>query len=230
MTPIEGLKPYGKRQAMNNFSYNYIQQLKEVLDAFPHHQFNRFYEVLIEAYEKEKHIFIMGNGGSGSTASHWVCDINKECCIHNGKRFKMISLTDNIPTMLAYGNDLSYEDIFLEQLINFFIPGDVVIGISGSGNSVNVIKAIEYANANGGITVGLCGYSGGTLLNLVQIPLHIPVADMQKTEDVHLIVGHIFMQRFLVEMKKRIKDHMTGVADNIVMLAASPSSIKRSTK
>jgi D-sedoheptulose 7-phosphate isomerase len=186
---------------MNNFSYDYIQHLKGVLDAFPHDQFNCLYEALIDAYKDDKRIFIMGNGGSGSTASHWACDINKGCCVNSGKRFKMISLADNIPTMLAYGNDLSYQDIFLEQMINFFVPGDVVIGISGSGNSGNVLKAIEYANANAGITVGLCGYSGGKLLEMVQIPIHIAVPDMQKAEDIHLIVGHMVMQRFLQEMQ-----------------------------
>jgi D-sedoheptulose 7-phosphate isomerase len=88
----------------------------------------------------------------------------------------------------------------LEQLVNFFVPGDVVIGISGSGNSINVLKAIEFANANGGITVGLCGYSGGKLLEMAQIPVHISVPDMQKVEDVHLMIGHMVMQRFLAEM------------------------------
>jgi D-sedoheptulose 7-phosphate isomerase len=185
---------------MNNFSYHYIQHLKEVLDAFPHQDFDRLYRVFLQAYEEGRHIFIMGNGGSGSTASHWACDLNKGCCLSKKKRFKLISLTDNIPTMLAYSNDLSYEDIFLEQMLNFFVPGDVVIGISGSGNSQNVIKAIEYANVNGGVTVGLCGYSGGKLLSLVQIPIHIAVPDMQKVEDVHLIIGHMLMQRFLQEM------------------------------
>jgi len=185
---------------MNNFSHTYLQRLKEVLDSFPHDQFNRFYEALVAAYNHDKHIFIMGNGGSGSTASHWACDINKGCCLNREKRFKMISLADNIPTMLAYGNDLSYDDIFLEQLRNFFVPGDLVIGISGSGNSPNVLKAIDYANTHGGISAGLCGYGGGKLLSLVQIPLHIAVPDMQKVEDVHLIIGHIVMQRFLQEM------------------------------
>jgi D-sedoheptulose 7-phosphate isomerase len=191
---------------VHNFSYSYIQHLKEVLDVFPHDQFNRFFQVLVDAYKNDKHIFIMGNGGSGSTASHWACDINKGCCLGPGKRFKMLSLTDNIPTMLAYGNDLSYEDIFLEQLKNFFIPGDLVIGISGSGNSTNVLKAIEYANAHDGITIGLCGYGGGKLLGLVQIPIHISVPDMQKVEDVHLIIGHMVMQRFLLEMDGVRKD------------------------
>jgi len=179
---------------MNSFSYNYIQHLKDVLDSFPHDQFDRFYEVLIEAYKNDKHIFIMGNGGSGSTASHWACDINKGCCVTNGKRFKMISLADNIPTMLAYGNDFSYEDIFLEQLRNFFVPGDVVIGISGSGNSVNILRAIDYANERGAETVGFCGYPGGNLESVVKHVVHANIRDMQFAEDVHLIVGHIAMK------------------------------------
>lgn len=186
---------------MENFSYHYIKQLKEILDTFPHYQFDRLYEVLTKAYKEGKHIFIMGNGGSGSTASHWACDINKGCCVNQERRFKMISLTDNIPTLLAYSNDLSYEEAFVEQLKNFFVPGDVVIGISGSGNSMNVIKAIEYANAHGGITVGLCGFSGGKLYEITHISLLISVMDMQKVEDVHLMVGHMIMQKFLQDYK-----------------------------
>jgi D-sedoheptulose 7-phosphate isomerase len=99
--------------------------------------------------------------------------------------------------MLAYANDLSYEDIFIEQLKNFFVPGDVVIGISGSGNSENVLKAIEYANKNGGTTVGLCGFSGGKLYQIVNIPILAKVDDMQKIEDIHMIVAHISMQRIM---------------------------------
>ena len=142
---------------MNNFSFEYINGLKDVLDAFPHEDFERLISAMMDAYDQENQIFVMGNGGSGSTASHWVCDINKGCCLHLDKKFKMMSLNDNIATMLAYANDLSYEDVFAEQLKNFFEPGDMVIGISGSGNSGNVLKAIEYANENDGKTVGLCG-------------------------------------------------------------------------
>lgn len=109
-------------------------------------------------------------------------------------------LNDSVPTMLAYANDLAYEDIFVEQLKNFFIPGDVVIGISGSGNSVNVLKAIEYTNANDGKTVGLCGYSGGKLYVMVDIPILVKIDDMQKVEDVHMIVVHMTMQRILKEL------------------------------
>lgn len=142
---------------MTTFSVEYIEQLKDVLDSFPHEQFERLTEAMMDAYREDRRIFVMGNGGSASTASHWVCDVNKGCCLHSDKKFKMICLNDSIATMLAYANDLSYKDVFAEQLKNFFEPGDMVIGISGSGNSGNVLKAIEYANENDGKTVGLCG-------------------------------------------------------------------------
>lgn len=180
---------------MHPFSCQYIQNLKRVLDSFPHESFEKLIQIMLEAYNEGKHVFVMGNGGSASTASHWACDINKGCCMKNEKKFKMICLNDSISTMLAYANDFSYEDIFIEQLTNFFIPGDVVIGISGSGNSMNVLKAIEYANIHGGITVGLCGFAGGKLYSIVQIPILASTNDMQQIEDVHMIVAHMTMQR-----------------------------------
>ena len=113
----------------------------------------------------------------------------------------MMSLNDSIPTLVAYANDLSHEDVFAEQLKNFFVPGDVVIGISGSGNSGNVLKAIEYANKNKGKIVGLCGYSGGKLYGMVDIPILVKIDDMQKVEDVHMIITHMTMQRVLEELR-----------------------------
>jgi D-sedoheptulose 7-phosphate isomerase len=151
-------------------------------------------EAFLKAYNDEKHIFVMGNGGSASTASHLACDINKGVSFGQEKRFKVICLNDNIPTMLAYANDLSYEDMFLEQLKNFFRAGDVVMGISGSGNSKNVLKAVSYAAENNGKTIGLCGFQGGELATLADIPLIVRSDDMQKIEDVHMIVVHMLMQ------------------------------------
>ena len=182
---------------MNVFSDTYICDLKEVLDDFPHEQFERVIDAMLDAYYNDKHIFTMGNGGSASTASHWVCDINKGCSLGKEKKFKMMCLNDSISTMLAYANDLSYEDVFVEQLKNFLVSGDVVIGISGSGNSENVLRAIDYANNNGGTTVGLCGYSGGKLFQRVDIPVLAKVDDMQKVEDIHMIVVHMSMQRII---------------------------------
>jgi D-sedoheptulose 7-phosphate isomerase len=185
---------------MRDSSYEYIEDLKRVLDEFPHFHFERLIKVLLRAYHNEQHIFVMGNGGSASTASHWVADLNKGCCLNLEKKFKMLSLCDSISSMLAYGNDLSYGDIFVEQLKNFFVPGDVVIGISGSGNSKNVLNAIDYANDNGGITVGLCGFSGGQLCRSVQVPILARVADMQMVEDIHMVVVHMTMQRLIKEL------------------------------
>jgi D-sedoheptulose 7-phosphate isomerase len=136
----------------------------------------------------------MGNGGSGSTASHFACDINKGCCIDLEKKFRVICLNDNIPTMLALSNDISYESIFLEQMKNFFNSGDLVIGISGSGNSENVLRAIKYASENNGRTIGLSGFSGGNLSKLVDVSFIADIDDMQKVEDIHMIIVHMIMQ------------------------------------
>lgn len=186
---------------MKDLSFQYIEGLKRIMDKFPHFYFNRMVEALLKAYHEERWIFVMGNGGSASTASHWVCDVNKGCCLSYEKKFKMMCLNDSISTMLAYANDLSYDGIFVEQLKNFFHPGDVVIGISGSGNSKNVLNAIEYANAHGGITIGLCGFMGGHLHRSVHIPILAQISDMQKVEDIHMIVVHMAMQRLEKELR-----------------------------
>jgi len=183
-----------RRGMIEGFSSKYIGELKALLDRFPHETFHKIFEALLNAYKQDRHIFVMGNGGSGSTASHFVCDINKGSCSGLDKRFKMICLNDNIPSILAYANDQSYEDIFVEQLKNFLKEGDVVIGISGSGNSRNVLKAIEYAKEKGAVTIGLCGYDGGELSRVVDISLVAGINDMQKSEDIHMIVVHMLMQ------------------------------------
>ena len=100
-------------------------------------------------------------------------------------------LSDNVPTLTAYANDLSYDEVFVEQLRNFLEPGDLVIAISGSGNSRNVLKAVEYANRSGAITLGLTGYDGGELRRMAQHGVHIPIADMQVTEDLHMVLDHL---------------------------------------
>lgn len=133
----------------------------------------------------------MGNGGSASTASHFACNFNKELSFNKTNRFKMICLNDNIPTLLAYANDISYDVIFVEQLKNFLKKNDVVIGISGSGNSKNVINAIDFANSVGSITVGLTGFNGGNLKKLAKYSVNTNLNDMQITEDIHLSLCHI---------------------------------------
>lgn len=151
-------------------------------------------KVLLDAYEKGNQIFICGNGGSASTASHFAADINKGVSYALEKRFKIIPLTDNLSTITAYTNDLNYEIIFVEQLKNFFNHGDVLIGISGSGNSKNVLNAIEYVNENKGISIGWTGFSGGKLKEISQFSINANVDDMQISEDMHMIFTHLMMK------------------------------------
>src|ERR1017187_341573 len=147
---------------------DYFSRLKNAVNKVSIEDLNILINVLVESRESGRTIFIMGNGGSAATASHFVCDFNKGVSVENEKKFKFICLNDNIPSLMAYANDLSFEHIFVQQLKNYFVKCDVVIGISGSGNSMNVVKALEYANNNGGITVGLTGYNGGKIKKLAK--------------------------------------------------------------
>jgi D-sedoheptulose 7-phosphate isomerase len=176
------------------FAKQYIDRLKGVMDNFEVRLFDQMVTMVLDAYERRAHIFVMGNGGSGATASHLACDINKGCCLDLNKKFKMICLNDNMPTMLALANDISYDAVFEEQLKNFFDPGDLVIGISGSGNSENVLRAIGYAANHGGRTIGWSGFGGGKLATLVELALVAQSHDMQQVEDLHMIIAHMAMQ------------------------------------
>lgn len=179
---------------VKDYSIRYFNDIKTILDNTNLLVLEKIINILLNAYYSEKQILVMGNGGSASTASHFVCDINKGVSYPLSKKFRVISLSDNIPLIMAYSNDLSYEDIFIEQIKNYLKPGDVVIGISSSGNSKNVLKAIEYANENKAITIGLTGFDGGLLAKLAQVNLNVMTMDMQKSEDIHLILTHLIMQ------------------------------------
>ncbi|MCG9966628.1 SIS domain-containing protein [Pelotomaculum terephthalicicum JT] len=172
----------------------YLNELIKIIQSLDTKSLDCFLSILNNARHKGNTIYVFGNGGSGATASHMTGDFNKGVSYGHKIRFKMICLNDNIPTMLAYGNDVNFSDIFVEQLRNFVKKDDVVIGISGSGNSENVIKGIDLANKVGAITVGLCGYSGGLLKDKVTLAIYINVNDMQKVEDLHMIIVHLAMQ------------------------------------
>ena len=179
-----------KTNYMNTIK-SYIANLKTTLDNLDISEIEKTANAFITARDNQKQIIFFGNGGSGSTASHFVCDLSKGCSYEKDKRIRAICLNDNIPTLLAYSNDVSYDVVFLEQLKNLLNPGDVVVGISGSGNSKNIIKAIEYANANGAVTIGLTGYNGGKLKEISSISVNANIDDMQISEDIHVIVMHI---------------------------------------
>jgi len=186
----------------SEFLKSYLTELRDIFTKVNTKEFEDFIEELIGAYERQSHIFICGNGGSACTSSHFTSDINKGVSYGKDKRFKIICLNDNIPIMLAYANDISYDEVFVEQLKNFLKHGDLVIGVSGSGNSNNVLKAIEYANKNGGKTFGICGFEGGRLKNIAQKSIVINSNDIQKVEDLHLIVFHCAMQ-YLYKNKRK---------------------------
>ncbi len=173
----------------------YSSELKAVIDSVDKSQIVRFVDLLLKHYENESHIFTFGNGGSGLTASHFVCDFNKGVSLDLDKKFKFTCLNDNVGSMLAYSNDISYDEVFCLQLKNFLNPGDLVIGISGSGNSKNVIKAIEHARQIGADTFSLCGFDGGRLKDIDQNNcIHVPLNDMQIVEDYHMVVLHMTMR------------------------------------
>ncbi len=180
---------------IKEFASKYASDIKDAINGLALEKLEEIVNAISKAYEDSNQIFIMGNGGSGATASHFACDINKGVGGGFEKRFKVICLNDNIPTLLAYANDNSYDDIFVEQLKNFLKSDDVVIGISGSGNSKNVIKAVEYANERNAVSIAFTGFGGvGELAKIAKISLVVPVNDMQKVEDTHLIITHIIMQ------------------------------------
>ena len=173
----------------------YLSRLSKLLESFDRTQVDNAVKVIADAWQAGRQIITLGNGGSSMTALHFINDWNKSIFMSTGKPFRGRSLVDNMGLVMSYGNDISFQDIFVEQLKNIFQPGDLVIAISGSGNSENVIRAVGYANDNNGVTLGLCGYRGGKLKALAQHVLWADVDDMQLSEDVHAIFGHIVMQR-----------------------------------
>jgi D-sedoheptulose 7-phosphate isomerase len=178
-------------------SQGYIQKLFTSVGQIEQAKIANATQLVKTAWENGRQVFCLGNGGSALAAKHFITDWNKAVYLHTGKPFLGYSLADNIGLFSAYANDLSYDEVFSAQLQPLLKKDDLVIGISGSGNSKNVIRAIEYANTNGGITLGLCGYDGGQLKQVAQHHVWVPINDMQITEDVHLIIGHMIMQSLL---------------------------------
>ncbi len=176
---------------MFNDINNYLTRLQDTISNLDRSEIENFINLLLRKRDEGKQIFIMGNGGSASTASHFYCDYNKGLSYQYEKKFKFICLNDNIPSMLAYANDVNYEDIFVEQLKNLLNEGDVVIALSGSGNSKNVVKAVEYANLNKAITVALTGFDGGILKKITKYSINANVNNMQLSEDIHMIMCHL---------------------------------------
>lgn len=173
---------------------SYLATLSEVLSKLPADELAAMEDELREAQRAGKRVILLGNGGSAATASHLVCDFGKSLALPGRPRMKALALTDSTPLITAYGNDLAYDVIFAEQLANFVEPGDVVIAISASGNSPNVLKAVEVANAADAKTFGWTGFQGGKLKPLCRRCVVVESSDMQQIEDAHLIIGHAIFQ------------------------------------
>ena len=156
--------------------------------------------LLEQCMEKESTIYIFGNGGSSATASHFQNDFNKGVSEHTEKKFRFCCLNDNVPTVMAVANDIGFEEIFRFQLRGKLKPEDIVVAISGSGNSPNVLNAVEYAKAQGCKVIGLTGYEGGRLRQMSDVSLHAPVKSMQVTEDIHMVFDHLMMSVFYKTM------------------------------
>jgi D-sedoheptulose 7-phosphate isomerase len=173
---------------------NYFNTHQTIFGKLSIENIQNFINLINVSFKSKKNIFVCGNGGSAYNASHFITDWNKMVYLRTGKIFKGISLCDNIGLITAYSNDVSYEQIFEGQLNSLFNKGDLVIGISVSGNSKNVIKALNFCNKNGGISASITGYDGGKIKRISKYNVNVPSYDMQICEDIHLMIGHMVMK------------------------------------
>jgi D-sedoheptulose 7-phosphate isomerase len=191
---------------ISEFTKDYLTGLKSVLDRLPMADLERVIQALEAAHAAGKQIFVIGNGGSAATASHMMNDLCKGTLGHKGdapwKRFKVIALTDNVSLMTAWANDTDFNHVFSEPLKNFAQPGDLLIGISASGNSPNIIAAVEVAKQIGMKVVGVTGFGGGNLAKLADVPFVVPSSDYGPVEDVHMILDHIITGYLYAKLKE----------------------------
>lgn len=194
---------------MSNPVDTYILELQNTLMQLPTARIQEAIDLLVEARTERRQVFIMGNGGSASTASHFVCDLAKNTRNPELPNFRVIGLTDNMAIFSALANDEGYENVFAQQLASFVEADDIVIGISASGNSANVLNAIELGNKVGARTIGMTGFDGGQLRKMVDIDIHIPSDCIEHVEDIHLMLEHLIC--------KAIKEMAAGETDDILV-------------
>jgi D-sedoheptulose 7-phosphate isomerase len=180
-----------------NFPLQYKADVFNAIDSIDLEKVGRAIEILAQARDEGRHIFVCGNGGSASTASHFACDMVKGASYNRSQRFRIMALTDSLPTLTAYSNDVHYDCVFVEQLRNFAEPGDVVMAISGSGNSPNVLRAVEYARSIGCRTIALTGRNGGQLGPLAELNIQVSNSHMGRIEDGHMITTHMIAYYFM---------------------------------
>jgi D-sedoheptulose 7-phosphate isomerase len=182
----------------------YFEELQRVIAGLSHERLDQMADTLVKAYESGRVVYTFGNGGSASLASHLACDLGKGTAYCNGgKRFRVLALTDNLTTLTAWANDSSYEDVFSEQLRSFVQPQDVAFAISGSGNSKNVLNALQVAREAGATTLGISGFQGGQMKSLCDICVVVPSNNMQIIEDIHLAMAHSIFRMVYSRMSRR---------------------------
>lgn len=184
----------------------YLNWLKEALAELDLNELERIVDALQEAQENARQIFLFGNGGSAATASHLACDLAKTAAVPGSfqeGRLRAISLTDNVSMITAIANDISYDDIFVEQMSVLWNRGDLAIGISASGNSPNVLKAIKYAKNHGGKTIGFSGFGGGKLAKMADLNITFSSRNYGVVEDMHLVLTHLISQAFRQRLQRR---------------------------
>lgn len=174
----------------------YLDRLRAAIDDLPLDRLEQLGETLMRAYRNGKRVFVLGNGGSASTSSHMAADMAKNTISANMRRFRILSLNDNMAMMTALANDLRYENVFVEQLEHFIEPGDVLIAISGSGRSENVLRAMRYARGQSAEVVALLGFDGGPAVELADLAIVVSSDDYGVIEDVHLVINHILVESF----------------------------------
>lgn len=187
---------------------DYMARAKAELDRIDPEAIRRWADVIYGAWERGNWVYIIGNGGSGTTASHMAEDLGKstlpESALYDEsrRRLRVLSLTDNAGWLMAVGNDLAYDQVFVQQLMNYGSEGDVLIAISGSGNSANVLNAVDWANRHGMHTFGLTGYDGGKLRSAAQDGMHVALDDMGMVESLHLVVFHWVLNDVFARINK----------------------------
>lgn len=182
---------------MKNIAESYINDMINIFGKLDAEEISGIIKTLEDARNKGKRIFVAGNGGSAATANHFACDLGKNAAKEDERRFRIISLSENIEAITAYGNDCGYENIFSEQLKNHFInPGEVVLAISASGNSPNILKLVEYAKSRNAEIISLTGFSGGKLKEMSDQNINVASDSYEKIEDIHLMIAHIIVFAF----------------------------------
>jgi D-sedoheptulose 7-phosphate isomerase len=177
-----------------SFFKQYQSQFVETLQSLDEGTVTAICEKIEDARLNEKQVFVLGNGGSASSSSHWACDFGKGINVDRQKRLKIVSLSDPGAVISALGNDIGFADIFVEQLKNLLMPGDLVIGLSVSGDSENIVRAFRYANATGATVISLVGQNEGRMKEHSDLPLVIPSYNYGIVEDIHMFVNHVISQ------------------------------------